>query len=77
MHSLKAQPWAQELSKKRKEELGGENMSVLWLPFGPRADFAPDKIVQTPGLLNDALCGSHLPAGFPGWRPLPRDPNPT
>jgi hypothetical protein len=51
MQAVKAQPWAQELSKKRKEELGRENMSVPCLPFGPRADFEVGKIVQTPGLL--------------------------
>ncbi len=37
LHSLKARPWAEELSKKRKEDLGREDMSVLCLPFGPRA----------------------------------------
>jgi len=77
MQSVKAQPWAQELSKKRKEELGRENMSVLCLPFGPRADFAPDKIVQTPGLLmmlNGDLTYRQV---YLDGRPLPKDPNPT
>jgi hypothetical protein len=77
MQSVKAQPWAQELSKKRKENLGRENMSVLCLPFGPRADFAPAKIVQTPGLvmmLNTDLSYRQV---FMDGRPLPTDPNPT
>src|SRR5271156_3668405 len=49
MHAVKALPWAEELSKKRIENLRREDMSVLCLPFGPRADIAPDRIVQTPG----------------------------
>ena len=77
MQSVKAQPWAQELSKKRKEELGRENMSVLCLPFGPRADFAPDKIVQTPGLLMMLFADLTYRQVFLDGRPLPQDPNPT
>src|ERR1700722_4620143 len=33
MHAIQPQPWAAELSKKRKEDLGREDMSVLCLPF--------------------------------------------
>ena len=51
LKSVKAQPWAEELSKKRKEDLGREDMSVLCLPFGPRADMGVGKIIQTPGLV--------------------------
>src|SRR3984885_1589142 len=51
MHAIQPQPWAAELSKKRKEDLGREDMSVLCLPFGPRADMDVGKIIQTPGLL--------------------------
>ncbi|MGB6946249.1 MAG: hypothetical protein WBE37_27880 [Bryobacteraceae bacterium] len=47
MHSVKAQPWAEALSKKRKEDLGREDMSVLCLPFGPRADMGVGKIIQS------------------------------
>jgi hypothetical protein len=75
--TVKAQPWAQELSKKRKEDLGRENMSVLCLPFGPRADFAPDKIVQTPGLLMMLFADLTYRQVFLDGRPLPQDPNPT
>ncbi len=77
MQSVKAQPWAQELSKKRKEELGRENMSVLCLPFGPRADFAPDKIVQTPGLVMMLYADLTYRQVFMDGRLLPQDPNPT
>jgi len=77
LQSVKAQPWAQELSKKRKEELGRDNMSVLCLPFGPRADFAPDKIVQTPGLLMMLNADLTYRQVFLDGRPLPQDPNPT
>jgi hypothetical protein len=77
LQSVKAQPWAQELYKKRKEDLSRENMSVLCLPFGPRADFAPDKIVQTPGLLMMLNTDLTYRQVFLDGRPLPKDPNPT
>jgi hypothetical protein len=77
MQSVKAQPSAQELSKKRKEDLGRENMSVLCLPFGPRASFAPDKIVQTPGLVMMLYADLTYRQVFLDGRPLPTDPNPT
>ncbi len=77
MQSVKPQPWAQELSKKRKEDLGRENMSILCLPFGPRASFAPDKIVQTPGLVMMLYADLTYRQVFLDGRPLPTDPNPT
>ncbi|HTB16833.1 MAG TPA: hypothetical protein VK708_01905 [Bryobacteraceae bacterium] len=77
MQAVKPLPWAQELSKKRKEDLGRENMSVLCLPFGPRADFAPDKIVQTPGLLMMLYTDLTYRQVFMDGRPLPQDPNPS
>jgi hypothetical protein len=76
MQAIKTQPWAEELSKKRKEDLGRENMGVLCLPFGPRADFGVGKIVQTPGLLmmlHEDLTYRQI---FLDGRPLPKDPNP-
>jgi hypothetical protein len=77
MHSVKALPWAQELSKKRKEDLGREDMSVLCLPFGPRADNDVGKIIQTPGLLMMAYSDLTYRMIFMDGRPLPQDPNPT
>jgi hypothetical protein len=77
MHSVKALPWAEELSKKRKENLGREDMSVLCLPFGPRADNDVGKIIQTPGILMMAFNDLTYRQVFMDGRPLPKDPNPT
>jgi hypothetical protein len=76
LHSLKAQPWAEELSKKRKEDLSREDMSILCLPLGPRASLAPDKIVQTPGMLLMLYDDLSYRQVFLDGRPLPQDPNP-
>ena len=46
-------------------------MSVLCLPFGPRADMAPDKIVQTPGLLMMLFDDLTYRQVFLDGRPLP------
>ena len=77
VQAVKAQPWARELSKKRKEELGRENMSVLCLPFGPRADGGVGKIVQTPGVLMMLFEDLTYRQVFLDGRPLPKDPNPA
>jgi hypothetical protein len=77
LKSVKAQPWAEELSKKRKEDLGREDMSVLCLPFGPRADMGVGKIIQTPGLVMLAFNDLTYRQVFLDGRPLPKDPNPT
>jgi hypothetical protein len=77
MHSLKAQPWAEELSKKRKENLGREDMSVLCLPFGPRADMEVGKIIQTPAMLIMLFDDLTYRQVFLDGRPLPNDPNPA
>ena len=77
LQSLKAQPWAEELSKKRKEDLGREDMSVLCLPFGPRAAMDVGKIIQTPGILMMAFEDLTYRQIFLDGRPLPKDPNPT
>src|SRR5579872_4011292 len=37
IEGIQPQPWADTLSKKRKEDLFKDDMSVLCLPFGPRA----------------------------------------
>ncbi|MGA2212491.1 MAG: hypothetical protein ABSH31_04375 [Bryobacteraceae bacterium] len=77
MHNIKPQPWAESLSKKRKEDLGREDMSVLCLPFGPRAGSGVDKIVQSPGILMMAFNDLTYRMIFLDGRPLPKDPNPT
>jgi hypothetical protein len=77
MHTIKAQAWAEEISKKRKDELGRDNMTVLCLPLGPRPDFVPDRIVQTPGMLVMLFDDLSYRQVFLDGRPLPKDPNPT
>jgi hypothetical protein len=74
---LKAQPWAEAISKKRSEDLRKEDMGVLCLPEGPRAGSAPQKIVQTPNLivtLNEDLTYRQI---FLDGRPLEDNPNPA
>jgi hypothetical protein len=77
LHSVKPQPWAETLSKKRVEDLRREDMSVLCLPFGPRADMDVGKIIQTPGILMMAFNDLTYRQIFLDGRPLPKDPNPT
>lgn len=77
MHTMKAQPWAEELSKKRKEDLGRDDMTVQCLPFGPRATLGIDKIIQTPAMLIMLFDDLTYRQVFMDGRPLPNDPNPT
>jgi hypothetical protein len=77
LREVKAQPWAAALSKKRKEEMGREDMSILCLPFGPRAAMAPDKIIQTPSMVIILFNDLTYRQVFMDGRPLPKDPNPT
>jgi Domain of unknown function (DUF3471) len=65
------------LAKQRSEDLGKEDMSVLCQPFGPRANSAPRKIVQTPNLmviLDDDLTYRQI---FMDGRKLEENPNPS
>lgn len=77
LHAIQAQPWAEDLSKKRKEDLGREDMSILCLPFGPRADREIEKIIQTPTMLVMLFNDLTYRQVFIDGRPLPNDPNPT
>ena len=77
MHSLRAQPWAEALSKKRKENLGSDSAGVLCLPFGPRADSDLGKIIQAPNFLIMLFEDLTYRQVFLDGRPLPEDPNPT
>lgn len=77
MHSLKAQAWAEKLSKERKDNLGRDDMSVLCLPFGPRADNSPDRIIQSSNMLVMLFGDLTFRQVFLDGRPLPKDPNPT
>jgi hypothetical protein len=77
MHAVKPQPWSEELSRKRKEDLGREDMGVLCLPFGPRADNDVGKIIQTPSMLIMLYEDLTYRQVFLDGRPLPKDPNPA
>ncbi len=77
IEAIQPQPWADTLSKKRKEDLFKDDMSVLCLPFGPRAGVDARKVVQTPALiviLGDDLTYRQI---FLDGRPLPSDANPN
>jgi hypothetical protein len=75
--AVKAQPWAAELTAKRKENLGNDSPSVRCLPDGITAEMGVGKMVQTPGLIV-MLWGSTLYRQiFLDGRDLPVDPNPT
>jgi hypothetical protein len=78
---LPYQPWAAELVKKRKQDLGKDDPHAKCLPASfPRAYGLPhiQKLVQTPGLL---LILDEFNAGyrqvFTDGRPLPEDPQPS
>jgi len=77
MHSIKAQEWAEKLSKERQANLGRDDMSVLCLPLGPRAGMAPDRIIQSPNMLVMLFDDLSYRQVFLDGRPLPKDPNPT
>ena len=77
IEAIQPQPWADALSKKRKEDLFKDDMGVLCLPFGPRAGAGARKVIQTPGLivmLSDDLTYRQI---FLDGRPLPSDANPN
>jgi hypothetical protein len=77
MMALKAQPWAEELSKKRRNDLGKDDMSVLCLPLGPRVGAGVGKIIQTPGIVVMLLGDLTYRQVFLDGRQLPKDPNPS
>src|SRR5579862_1917570 len=77
MHNLKALPWAEAVSKKRKEDLFSDSPGVLCLPFGVRGDSDVGKIIQTPGILMMVYGDLSYRQIFLDGRPLPEDPNPT
>ena len=78
---LPYQPWAAELVKKRRQDLGKDDPHAQCLPANfPRAYALPhvQKFVQTPGLL---IVLDEFNAGyrqiFTDGRPLPVDPQPS
>jgi hypothetical protein len=76
IEAIAPQPWADALSKKRKEDLFKDDMGILCQPFGPRAGGGVRKVIQAPSLiviLNEDLTYRQI---FLDGRPLPSDPNP-
>jgi len=73
--SMKPQPSAAALSKKRMEDLRRDSPEALCLP-GPIAYMGVGKIVQTPGLLLMLYGGTYYREIFLDGRELPKDPNP-
>ena len=73
---MKLQPWAAELTEKRKETIGRDEPTVLCLPPGPMVEMGVGKIVQTPKLLLMLWNGTLYRQIFLDGRPLPEDPNP-
>jgi hypothetical protein len=76
METLKPQPWADALSKKREEELDRDSPAVLCLPPGPMVGLGIGKIAQTPSLLLMLFNGTGYREIFLDGRELPKDPNP-
>ena len=72
------QPWASDLYRHNKENLGTDSPSMHCLPWGPRFSTSFDsKIVQTPNvvlILQDDLSYRQI---FLDGRKLPQDPNPS
>jgi len=72
------QPWADDLYRLHKEDLGKDSPSMHCLPWGPRFSTSFDsKIVQTPNvllILQDDLSYRQI---FLDGRKLPQDPNPS
>jgi len=72
------QPWADELYRRNKEDVGTDSPSMDCLPWGPRFSTSFDaKIVQNPSevvILQDDLSYRQI---FLDGRKLPQDPNPS
>jgi hypothetical protein len=76
VESIKPQPWAAALAKKREEDLFKDTFSVLCLPPGPFVSMGVGKVVQTPDLLLMLFGGTVYREIHLDGRELPKDPNP-
>jgi hypothetical protein len=74
--AVKALPWADALTQKRKETIGKDSPSVLCLPPGPVVDMGVGRIVQSPNILVMLWGGTLYREIFMDGRELPKDPNP-
>lgn len=76
MDSVKAQPWAVELKKKRMETYSRDNPTIACLPPGLTVDMDMGKVVQTPHLLLMLFGGTLYRSVYLDGRPLEKNPNP-
>jgi hypothetical protein len=74
--AVKALPWAEALTKTRKETIGKDSPSVLCLPPGPVVDMGVGRIVQAKNILVMLWGGTLYREIFLDGRELPKDPNP-
>jgi hypothetical protein len=72
---VKLQSWAEEVAKRRMEDLRRDSPEALCLP-GPIAGMGVGQVVQTPGLLLMLYSGTLYREIFLDGRELPKDPNP-
>ena len=75
--SLKPQPWAEALAKKRQEELGRDSPAITCLPPGPMVEMGAGRVLQTPKMLVMLFDGTLYREVFLDGRPLPEIVNPT
>ena len=75
--SMKPQPWAAALAKKRTEELYRDSPSVACLPPGPMLEAGVGRVVQSPKMLVMLYGGTLYREVFLDGRPLPEIVNPT
>ena len=74
--SMKPQPWAEELHKKRVDDFGRDNPLYLCLPPGPLVQMGVGRVVQTPTFLVMLFGGTLYREIFLDGRPLPEIVNP-
>ena len=75
--SLKMQPWAEALAKKRQEELFKDSPGITCLPPGPMVELGAGRFVHTPKMLVMLFDGMLYREIFLDGRPLPEIVNPT
>ena len=75
--SLKTQPWAEALAKKRQEELFKDSPRITCLPPGAMVEVGAGRYVHTPKMLLMLFDGMLYREIFLDGRPLPEILNPT
>jgi hypothetical protein len=75
--SIKPQPWAAALSRKRQEELGRDSSAITCLPAGPMVELGAGRVIQARNLLVMLFGGTLYREVFLDGRPLPEIVNPN